>query len=141
MPRFVILEHDHPFLHWDLMFEAGSTLRTWRLSRPFAADPGSAEHDLHGSAEVARIPAEELPDHRIEYLDYEGPVSNNRGSVKRVESGWFHPLAKTADRWEVRLEGVRSSGFVSLDREAAESAEWTLTFMPDNSDGVGDENV
>ena len=29
--RFVILTHDHPFLHWDLMLEADGVLRTWRL--------------------------------------------------------------------------------------------------------------
>src|SRR5437879_2020084 len=37
MRRFVILEHDHPQLHWDLMLEAGPALRTWRLSAPLAA--------------------------------------------------------------------------------------------------------
>ena len=38
MPRFVILEHDHPVVHWDLMLEAGEALRTWRLAAP----PGKA---------------------------------------------------------------------------------------------------
>ena len=27
MPRYVILEHDHPVLHWDLMLEAGGVLQ------------------------------------------------------------------------------------------------------------------
>src|SRR5205807_395991 len=40
MPRFVILEHDHPELHWDLMLEAGPVLRTWRLAAP--PQPGRA---------------------------------------------------------------------------------------------------
>ena len=34
MPRFVILEHDYPELHWDLMLETAGALRTWRLLRP-----------------------------------------------------------------------------------------------------------
>src|SRR5262249_60769057 len=34
MPRYVVLEHDHPGLHWDFMLEAGAVLRTWRLSAP-----------------------------------------------------------------------------------------------------------
>ncbi|MCG6155579.1 DNA polymerase ligase N-terminal domain-containing protein [Rubinisphaera margarita] len=131
MPRFVILEHDHPFLHWDLMFEAGTVLRTWRLTRPLGSNPAPSEHDLHRTAEVTRIPAEELPDHRMHYLDYEGPVSRNRGSVKQVESGWFHLLSATADCWELRLEGNHASGFVSLNRIAVDSAEWVLAFMPD----------
>ena len=32
MPRFVILEHDHPQLHWDFMLEVGEVLWTWRLA-------------------------------------------------------------------------------------------------------------
>ncbi len=75
MPQFVLLEHNHPFLHWDLMLECGDALRTWRLDRvPTAA---------------ATIPAHPLPDHRLAYLDYEGPVSGNRGTVKRIDKGEF----------------------------------------------------
>ena len=28
VPRFVILEHDYPELHWDFMLEAGAVLKT-----------------------------------------------------------------------------------------------------------------
>src|SRR5206468_490246 len=59
MPRFVILEHDHPTRHWDLMLEARGVLRTWRLSAP-------------PKAGVA-IAATASFDHRAIYLDYEGP--------------------------------------------------------------------
>src|SRR5207248_11451375 len=60
MPRFAILEHDHPHRHWDLLLEAGPVLRSWRLSAP----PGAADD----------LAAEPTPDHRPLYLDYEGPV-------------------------------------------------------------------
>ena len=73
--RFVILEHDHPFLHWDFMLEQDGTLKTWRLL------------DLPSAGAVCRT--ECLSDHRIEYLTYEGPVSGNRGQVKRVVSGTY----------------------------------------------------
>jgi hypothetical protein len=73
--RFVILEHDHPFLHWDLLLQQGETLAGWRLLR----------HPMTGGW----IPSESLADHRLMYLDYEGPVSNNRGVVSRVASGEF----------------------------------------------------
>ena len=71
MPRFVILTHDHPHLHWDFMLEADGVLKTWRLQ----------DEPLPGRK--FETPAEPLPDHRIAYLDYEGPVSNNRGIVTR----------------------------------------------------------
>ncbi|MDG1897908.1 MAG: DNA polymerase ligase N-terminal domain-containing protein [Fuerstiella sp.] len=73
--RFVILEHDHPFLHWDLLLQQGEVLAGWRLLSPVAIE--------------AWIPSESLPDHRLMYLDYEGPVSNNRGMVTRVACGEF----------------------------------------------------
>ena len=67
MPRFAVLEHDHPFLHWDFLLETGDALRTWRLHAP---------PDAEGT-----IAAEELPDHRLEYLDYEGRVSGGLSYV------------------------------------------------------------
>src|SRR5262245_3351063 len=75
MPRYVVLEHDHPELHWDFMLEAGEVLRTWRLAAP----PG---------AEGA-IPATAVFDHRPFYLDYEGPVRGGRGFVRRWDAGTF----------------------------------------------------
>lgn len=76
--RFVILEHDHPFLHWDLMLEDGSALTTWRLLEPVESGKW--------------LPAEDLPVHRIAYLTYEGPVSNNRGNVRRIAQGEYSEI-------------------------------------------------
>ena len=80
MPRrFVILEHDHPFLHWDLLLEEECSARTWRLLRkPCLGEP---------------IASEPLPDHRLMYLDYEGVVSGDRGSVKRFLAGTYQPMS------------------------------------------------
>src|SRR5947199_376784 len=58
MPRFVILEHDHPARHWDLLLESEGVLRAWRLPAPPQGD--------------ALVQANF--DHRLFYLDYEGPV-------------------------------------------------------------------
>ncbi|TWT37889.1 hypothetical protein KOR34_28550 [Posidoniimonas corsicana] len=86
MPRYVLLRHECPpdyrvGSHWDLMLEHESVLLTWSLST-LPAIWGGAE----GVHEVA---AEKLADHRLAYLDYEGPVSGNRGTVKRVVCGAF----------------------------------------------------
>src|SRR4051812_46105534 len=103
MPRFVILEHDHPQLHWDLMLEVGAVLRTWRLAAPPT-----------GGATVA---AEQTFDHRPFYLDYEGPVSGNRGQVVRWDAGQFRFLLQEADQVQVLLEGGRLRGTLQLRRE------------------------
>ena len=83
MRRFVVLEHDHPTLHWDLMLDVGESLRSWRLG------------ELPRAGLTTTCIS--TPDHRQAYLDYEGPVSGNRGSVKRVLSGDYSIVEETAD--------------------------------------------
>src|SRR5438876_1564898 len=102
MPRFVILEHDHPQLHWDLMLEAGDLLRTWRLaSLPEAEKTISATY---------------LAEHRRIYLDYEGSVSGSRGSVLRWDKGTYSWLENQDDRLSFELEGDRVRGTAELIR-------------------------
>lgn len=104
MPRAVILRHDLPdgTWHYDWMIERsipdleprpGSgperRLLTFRLDpapTPPPADPGG------GPFEAVR-----LPDHRARYLEYEGPVSSDRGRVTRVASGPGRVLLDTPE--------------------------------------------
>jgi DNA polymerase Ligase (LigD) len=111
MPRYVILEHDHPHRHWDLMLESGDVLRTWRLAGP--PRPGAA------------VAAEASFDHRLVYLEYEGPISGGRGSVVRWDAGTFTVAGETADRLLLRLEGERLRGTAVLAR--AGTGGWAFT--------------
>ncbi len=122
MPRFVVLEHDSPFLHWDFMLEAGAALRTWRLLQQPILNEKVPE-------QIIRSFAEPMPDHRIEYLDYEGPVSRNRGSVKQWDSGMYLLLNESDHHWELRLEGTRLRGFVSILKK---NNVWEFTMIPDD---------
>ncbi|MFO1094461.1 MAG: DNA polymerase ligase N-terminal domain-containing protein [Planctomycetaceae bacterium] len=99
MPRYVILTHDHPFPHWDLMLESGGVLRTWRL--------------LNEPATGRRVPAERLADHRLKYLDYEGPVSGGRGIVARWDYGTYAQLPPTF-QGRYSLAGTRDLLFAEL---------------------------
>lgn len=99
MPRYVILTHDHPFPHWDLMLEDGGVLRTWRL----LAEPAAGQ--------VVR--AEQLADHRLAYLDYEGPVSGGRGSVARWDHGTYEQLG-VGGPFRCRFQGRRGLTFAEL---------------------------
>jgi len=97
--RFVILHHrEHGGEHWDLMIEQSAGLATWRLARM----PAAEDH--------APIPATRLPDHRKAYLEYEGPISRDRGEVRRVEEGACEILEQAAAGWRVVLRGARLSG-------------------------------
>ena len=102
MPRFVILSHDWPAPHWDFLLEAGAVLRAWRL---------------WGEPEVGRtVPAEPNFDHRLLYLDYEGPVSGDRGTVTRWDRGEFGWVADEPDRVVVELRGAKLTGRVTIQR-------------------------
>ena len=103
MPRFVILEHDHPTLHWDLMLEAGGALRTWRLAEP-------PDH-------AGPIAATPLADHRLAYLDYEGPVGGDRGTVKGWDAGTYEIVDEDERGLEMRLHGQRVRGVCRLTGE------------------------
>jgi hypothetical protein len=112
MPRYVLLEHDHPFLHWDLMLESGDVLRTWRLlSLPETGKP---------------IQAEAIFDHRIFYLDYEGPISGNRGHVVRRDRGTFTWLEQHEERVEVELAGEALAGRLVL---SLQGPVWQALFL------------
>lgn len=121
MPRFVLLEHDHPALHWDFMLESDNGLLTWRLDQV--------------PSEVGEFDALALPDHRKAYLDYEGPVSGNRGTVVRIDRGTFELQTSEDEILVVRLDGRRLQGTaqlrkVSVDGSTDESA-WRMIWQPD----------
>jgi DNA polymerase Ligase (LigD) len=111
MLRFAILEHDYPVPHWDLFLEAGDVLRSWRLLSPL--EPGIA------------VPAEPTGDHRLLYLDYEGPVSVNRGTVARIDAGTFAWEADVEECVVVRIAGTHFVGRLILQRD---SGHWTCRF-------------
>jgi len=115
MPRFVVLRHEFPAdhrraSHWDLMFETDGVLRTWAIR----LSPDESEPQ----------PADALSDHRLEYLSYEGPVSGDRGSVTRWDSGTYHRLAESltsrrdmgSGEFRFRVAGSRLCGAVELAR-------------------------
>lgn len=112
MPRFSILTHDHPFLHWDFLLEAGNACRTWRLLSP---------PDSHGE-----VIAEALSDHRLMYLNYQGPVSGDRGHVSQWDSGSFEWRQNEADAVEVDVAGSRIQGRICVRRTADKSWIWFL---------------
>ena len=102
MPRFAILEHDWPTRHWDFLLEAGDVLRAWRLLEEPELDKV--------------VPAEANFDHRLLYLEFEGPLSGNRGSAMRWDAGTFEWIENEANRVVVELMGLRLSGVALLEK-------------------------
>ena len=118
--RFVVLRHLTPATserdsHWDLMLQRQLVLLTWELVEPLQIR--NSDH----STEVRR-----LADHRIDYLDYEGPVSDDRGRVQREANGIVEWLSFTPTKIEARLESSRLNGFLTLIPENGD--QWILWF-------------
>jgi hypothetical protein len=89
--RYVVLHHtgiDEP--HFDLMFEREpkGALVTVRCTDWPPTRQTRFEH---------------IGDHRRDYLEYEGPVSGNRGQVRRVEAGTCTVKVDRGDLLQLRL--------------------------------------
>ena len=117
MPRYVILRHDLPAqagrgLHWDLMLEVDGTLKTWALD----AEPAAARS----------ISAMQLDDHRLAYLEYEGPVCGDRGQVTRWDHGPYEVRQWDEERIVVVLAGQRWRCRVSASH--VDQARWSVAF-------------
>jgi DNA ligase D-like protein (predicted 3'-phosphoesterase) len=115
MPQFVILRHESPQgVHFDFMLEADGVLKTWALPGPPAAG--------------AEMECVQLADHRLAYLDYEGPISGGRGSVTRWDRGTYAPQEQSETQWIVELAGEKFSGRASLRRCGDEPGQWRFAF-------------
>jgi hypothetical protein len=120
MPRFVVLLHEVPpgyprGAHYDLMLEQGHSLWTW------------ACESLPGMEKTT--PAQRLADHRREYLDYEGPVSGDRGHVTRVDSGDYELVASEPALLQVRLAGEKLRGVLTLIPDGNDSGRCLLSLV------------
>ncbi|HEY2882584.1 MAG TPA: DNA polymerase ligase N-terminal domain-containing protein [Pirellulales bacterium] len=119
MPRFVVLLHQMPATadrgtHWDLMLERQSGLQTWALTEEPAAG--------------REIEAAALAEHRLDYLEYEGPISGNRGDVSRWDAGTFEFSTDAPDEVQVKLHGAKLNGNAILRRTAGDAQRWTFSF-------------
>ncbi len=93
-------------VHWDFLLEVAGqeSLATWRLSENPVATSGA-------------IRAERIGDHRRAYLDYEGPISGGRGSVRRVDRGAAVVEALDNARLTVTLDGEHLKGRYAIRTE------------------------
>lgn len=120
--RFVVLRHEMPpnharQSHFDLMFEADDRLLTWTV--PTLPEP------------LQSVKGIQLPDHRIAYLSYQGEVSGNRGSVKRIDQGSYWVECEAENDFELRLKGESLQGQIRFNKQ---SDSWQIKWIPDQMD-------
>lgn len=114
--RFVVQEHRKDRnVHWDLMLQEGEHLATWKVPASPTQWGGMP------------LPCQKIFDHRLKYLTYEGPLSDNRGEVCIVVAGTYQPVQISDDQWQVRLESDSMSGLLGLYK--IRDNQWQLTFQ------------
>lgn len=88
--------------HFDWLLDVAdapqSPLTTFRLP--------DALHTMKPGSEMRAL---RIADHRRLYLEYEGKLSDNRGSVKRVTSGLITEFSHDADEWNLTLQWDEST--------------------------------
>ncbi len=101
--------------HYDLMISLGKSLATWQVLT------------LPGEIAIGQsTSARRLADHRLEYLTYEGPVSNERGEVSIAAAGQCELLSESEGRWEFVLASLQWKYRFELTRDEHTDDAWTL---------------
>lgn len=91
--NWVILKHVIPNsdetenFHYDFLLETEEAFLTWRFLS-------------------FNLPAQQIPDHRLAFRDYEGPISNNRGFVRRLKRGNLEWVMKSDSLYKFLLDGL-----------------------------------
>ncbi len=116
MPRFTISQHSgagkHPD-HFDLFLEKDGTLKSWRLPGTDLTEP---------------LKAVEAKDHALKYLDFEGKLTGEKGSVTPWDTGTYLEDTWTPSAIQVAVVGRRVKTRLRITRTAIEgpSIVWTI---------------
>jgi hypothetical protein len=93
--------------HFDLMLEKSGRLVTFELFQ--LPIPGE------------RFPVRRLAEHRIDYLDYEGPISGDRGHVTQWTAGHYLTALESEHKWILELYSPRLSARIVLLRPTSDT--------------------
>ena len=80
--------------HYDLMLSPADSKPLWTWAIPI--------NPVHQPLPL-ECKAERLPNHRRIYLDYQGPISGNRGHVQQAALGTFEVVIWSEQQVDVRL--------------------------------------
>lgn len=122
MPRFVLLYHACPARlprpsHWDLMLEEGGVLRTWVVDQPPEVWPRQP------------TTVQAIQPHRLDYLELEGSLAGDRGTVTRIDRGSMRPVVCEEGRICVELFGQVVRGTLELTRFSQNAPWWRLNLV------------
>ena len=102
--------------HFDLLLQADEAALTWELPRL----------PMQGES----LPVQRLADHRLHYLDYEGPLSDNRGQVVAWDRGRLIWQLRGDGRAQALLFGERLTAQLLIEAEGSERSETGEAAVP-----------
>jgi hypothetical protein len=117
------------------MLESGESLNSWALLELPRGWQAAQSHTALSfpkcmkTSEANLVEVERLGDHRREYLEYEGPLSGERGRVTRIDAGSFVIIDESPQCWRVELRGRKIQGQVALEAGTAGAGKWTLALV------------
>jgi hypothetical protein len=121
------------------MLEVGPALRTWALNELPNTWQAAYEKTLSTKALYRPlaagdvVEAKQLGDHRLAYLEFEGPLSEGRGSVLRIDTGSYRELndeKQSPARLQIELRGGLLHGVVTLTQSQSDETRWILSAGP-----------
>ena len=117
--------------HWDFMLESEGRLLTWNLQTLPAvwAIEASDSIDSGNTDSGNTVDATAIDNHRLAYLDYEGPITDDRGTVRQCDPGTYEATVFSPDEYRCQLAGKRLCGEIVFVRHAGDS--WRLTANSD----------
>lgn len=135
--RFVVLLHQLPVeserrSHWDLLLEQPPEWGDELFAFEIPVSPAEWEKPTL---------VQKLADHRAHYLDYQGPISGDRGNVTRVLEGNIQWLEKTdellllcfqpAQSWSSNNADSVPQGVLKIRKNLGEANhnQWEMEWM------------
>lgn len=128
MHRAVILHHTLPYTqsHFDWLIDQPDLDNENRLIAFRCA--------LRPDSTVLQcFTAQRLPDHRAHYLAYEGPVSQDRGSVKRLATGAVLNMKFTRESMFFVIRWPTQTIEYNARPHQSKQGFWNFNFHPVNS--------
>ncbi|NQT09205.1 ATP-dependent DNA ligase [Candidatus Bathyarchaeota archaeon] len=115
--RFVVQEHHASRLHWDFRLEMDSVLKSWAVPKTPPTKPG-----------VRRL-AVAVEDHDLDYIDFEGTISEGEygaGSVEIWDKGTYEIESRRPEKLVFELYGERMRGRYTLVHFTDKDENWLL---------------
>lgn len=124
MPIFTVQQHAATTLHYDFRLEVDGVLRSWAVPKGPSMDPA-----------IKRL-AVEVPDHALEYADFEGRLGSGYGAGAVIvwDRGDYEPqtdgdfgAALDEGHASFELRGQKLRGGFTLQRtQAGAKPQWLL---------------